>query len=102
MKTGKSSLPFTHHCNPLSSIFRSRIPPPSISTLTNNCNKQQSTIVKEPVGIVYSENSSNSNNLLRGERVVSRVLSTTNEEGRVKGENSIEHVTYEEVCYMEE
>ncbi|CAI8602508.1 unnamed protein product [Vicia faba] len=33
---------------------------------------------------------------LQGERVVSRVLSATNEEGRVKGENSIEHVTYEE------
>ncbi|KAL5100327.1 hypothetical protein RYX36_004654 [Vicia faba] len=31
-----------------------------------------------------------------GERVVSRVLSATNEEGRVKGENSIKHVTYEE------
>ncbi|KAL5071740.1 hypothetical protein RYX36_022627, partial [Vicia faba] len=31
-----------------------------------------------------------------GERVVSRVLSATNEEGRVKGNNSIEHVTYEE------
>ncbi|CAI8607690.1 unnamed protein product [Vicia faba] len=30
------------------------------------------------------------------EHVVSRVLSATNEEGRVKGENSIEHVTYEE------
>ncbi|CAI8619636.1 unnamed protein product [Vicia faba] len=58
--------------------------------------EETSTIVKEPVGIVYSENSSNSNNLLRGERVVSRVLSATNEEGRVKGENSIEHVTYEE------
>ncbi|XP_058753059.1 probable galacturonosyltransferase 4 [Vicia villosa] len=58
--------------------------------------QETSTIVKEPIGVVYSENFSNSNNLLRGERVVSRVLSATNEEGRVKGENSIKQVTDEE------
>ncbi|CAI8595878.1 unnamed protein product [Vicia faba] len=57
---------------------------------------RSSFAVQLPFVVVYSENSSNNNNLLRGERVVSRVLSATNEEGRVKGENSIEHVTYEE------
>ncbi|GAU14754.1 hypothetical protein TSUD_204030 [Trifolium subterraneum] len=53
-----------------------------------------STILKEPIGIVYSDHSSNINNLPQGEHVLSRVLSATNEDGRIKGKkNSIKLVT---------
>ncbi|XP_045818034.1 probable galacturonosyltransferase 4 [Trifolium pratense] len=56
--------------------------------------QETSTILKEPIGIVYSDHSSNINNLPQGEHVLSRVLSATNEEGRIKGEeNSIKLVT---------
>ncbi|KAK2412971.1 putative galacturonosyltransferase 4 [Trifolium repens] len=55
--------------------------------------QETSTFLKEPIGIVYSEDSSNINNLPHGKHVLSRVLSATNEEGRIKGGNSIKLVT---------
>ncbi|KAG5096342.1 hypothetical protein JHK82_046196 [Glycine max] len=55
---------------------------------------------QEPIGLVYTEDTSNTENLLHGlhfakpgEHVSARVLSATNDEGQTKGENPIKLVT---------
>ncbi|KAK7387647.1 hypothetical protein VNO78_22434 [Psophocarpus tetragonolobus] len=58
------------------------------------------TALKEPIGVVYTEDTTNTNNLFHGlhfaqagEHVSTRVLSATNDEGQTKGENPIKLVT---------
>ncbi|XP_027329622.1 probable galacturonosyltransferase 4 [Abrus precatorius] len=55
--------------------------------------QETSTVLKEPVGVVYSEDPTNTENLPQGEHVSARVLSATNEEGVTKGKNPIKLVT---------
>ncbi|KAL2571358.1 hypothetical protein AAZX31_17G003900 [Glycine max] len=62
--------------------------------------QESSTVFKEPIGLVYTEDTSNTENLLHGlhfakpgEHVSARVLSATNDEGQTKGENPIKLVT---------
>ncbi|TKY53884.1 galacturonosyltransferase 4 [Spatholobus suberectus] len=62
--------------------------------------QETSTALKEPIGVVYAEDTTNTKNLPHGlhfakpgEHVSARVLSATNEEGQIKGENPIKLVT---------
>ncbi|KAK7363886.1 hypothetical protein VNO77_06046 [Canavalia gladiata] len=55
--------------------------------------QETSTVIKEPIGVVYTEDTTNTKNLPQGEHVSARVLSATNEERQTKGENPIKLVT---------
>ncbi|KAK7262052.1 hypothetical protein RJT34_29612 [Clitoria ternatea] len=62
--------------------------------------QETSTVLKEPIGVVYTEDTTNTKNLPHdlhftksGEHVSARVLSATTEEGRATGENPIKLVT---------
>ncbi|XP_057416448.1 probable galacturonosyltransferase 4 [Lotus japonicus] len=55
--------------------------------------QETSMILKEPIGVVYTDDSLNTKKLPQGKHVSARVLSATNEEGRAKGENPIKLVT---------
>ncbi|XP_061354848.1 probable galacturonosyltransferase 4 [Gastrolobium bilobum] len=62
--------------------------------------EETSTVLKEPIGVVYTEDFTNTKNLPQDlhsvesrEHVSARVLSATDEEGRTKGENPIKLVT---------
>ncbi|KHN40223.1 Putative galacturonosyltransferase 4 [Glycine soja] len=62
--------------------------------------QETSTVFKEPIGLVYTEDAANTKNLLHGlhfakpgEHVSARVLSATKDEGQTKGENPIKLVT---------
>ncbi|XP_020230664.1 probable galacturonosyltransferase 4 isoform X1 [Cajanus cajan] len=62
--------------------------------------QETSTVLKEPIGVLYTEGTTNPKNLPHGlhltqpgEHVSARVLSATNEGGQTKGENPIKLVT---------
>ncbi|XP_004499343.1 probable galacturonosyltransferase 4 [Cicer arietinum] len=55
--------------------------------------QETSTILKEPIGVVYSEDTSNIKSLPQREHVLTRVLSATNEEDWSKGDNPIKLLT---------